>query len=229
MKLRQMKSAHPEEPVSLSNRRLEGSFETGLRLRSAPPQDERRPVRAGWLALPFLLVATPALAHAGHPDFGASFLGGLLHPLTGLDHLMTMLMVGLWSGIAFPRRWWVCPAAFMVFMLGGFAYGAAGGAMPLAEALILASLVGLGFALLLDARPALSLSAGIVALFAVAHGFAHGHELAWHDGTGFAAGFLIATAALHAAGAWLAFRGRRIGQATGAAAALLALALVMSP
>ncbi|MGN6058079.1 MAG: hypothetical protein ACTHOI_05790 [Sphingomicrobium sp.] len=35
-------TAHPEEPVSLSNRRLEGRpFETGLRLRSVPPQDER--------------------------------------------------------------------------------------------------------------------------------------------------------------------------------------------
>ena len=188
---------------------------------------ERRSLR--WVAVPLLVAATPAFAHAGHPDQGASFLAGLLHPLTGLDHLMTMLMVGLWSAIAFPSRWWVCPAAFMIFLLGGFAYGAAGGAMPVAEGLILASLVGLGFALLLDARPALSLSAGIIALFAVAHGFAHGHELTGHDRTGFAAGFLLTTAALHAAGVGIAFRSRRIGQAAGAAATLLALATVMSP
>src|SRR3546814_15456060 len=66
----------------------------------------------------------------------------LLHPLSGVDHLLAMLMVGLWAGIAFPRFWWVCPAAFISFMLGGFAHGAAGGAFPIAEMLILASLVG---------------------------------------------------------------------------------------
>src|SRR3546814_5210483 len=75
-----------------------------------------------------------------------------------------MLMVGLWAGIAFPRFWWVCPAAFISFMLGGFAHGAAGGAFPIAEMLILASLVGLALALLADARPPLALSAAVIAL-----------------------------------------------------------------
>src|SRR3546814_6390195 len=78
-----------------------------------------------------------------------------------------MLMVGLWAGIAFPRFWWVCPAAFISFMLGGFAHGAAGGAFPIAEMLILASLVGLALALLADARPPLALSAAVIALFAI--------------------------------------------------------------
>src|SRR3546814_3399121 len=88
-----------------------------------------------------------------------------------------MLMVGLWAGIAFPRFWWVCPAAFISFMLGGFAHGAAGGAFPIAEMLILASLVGLALALLADARPPLALSAAVIALFAIGHGFAHGSEM----------------------------------------------------
>src|SRR3546814_19257338 len=88
-----------------------------------------------------------------------------------------MLMVGLWAGIAFPRFWWVCPAAFISFMLGGFAHGAAGGAFPIDEMLILASLVGLALALLADARPQLALSAAVIALFAIGHGFAHGSEM----------------------------------------------------
>src|SRR3546814_7447739 len=111
--------------------------------------------------------------YAGH-DTLSGFAAGLLHPLSGVDHLLAMLMVGLWAGIAFPRFWWVCPAAFISFMLGGFAHGAAGGAFPIAEMLILASLVGLALALLADARPPLALSAAGVALFAIGPGVAHG-------------------------------------------------------
>src|SRR3546814_12521170 len=105
-----------------------------------------------------------------------------------------MLLVGLCAGIAFPRFWWVCPAAFISFMPGGFAHGAAGGAFPLAEMLILASLVGLALALLADARPPLALSAAVMPLLPIRHGFAHGSELgAGSYAYPFAGGFLLAT------------------------------------
>src|SRR3546814_2049144 len=86
-------------------------------------------------------------------------------------------------------------------MLGGCADGAAGGAFPSAEMLILASLVGLALALLADARPPLALSAAVIALFAIGHGFAHGSEMgAGASAYPFAGGFLIATALLHGLG-----------------------------
>jgi len=173
-----------------------------------------------WAALPLILIAAPALAHPGAHSV-SGFAAGLLHPLSGFDHLLTMLMVGLWAGIAFPRHWWVCPAAFMSFMLAGFSYGSNGGTLPIAEMLILASLVGLALALLADARPPLALSAAAVALFAIGHGFAHGSEMSAGAGSSaFAGGFLISTALLHGLGLLVSrwatgIAQRRVGRATG--------------
>lgn len=187
----------------------------------------------GWAAVPLIAVATPALAHPGHDQL-SGFAAGLLHPLGGLDHMLAMLMVGLWAGIAFPRLWWLCPAAFMSFMLAGFGYGAAGGAFPIAEMLILASLVGLALALLTDARPPLALSAAVVALFAIGHGFAHGSEMMPGSETiDFAGGFLFSTAMLHGLGFALSrwatvIAQRRVGQATGLVAVLAAATMMWS-
>lgn len=183
--------------------------------------------------LGLIAVSAPALAHPGH-DHGSGFAAGLLHPLTGADHMLAMLMVGLWAGLAFPRHWWVCPAAFVSFMLAGFVYGANGGALPIAEILILASLVGLGMALVFEARPPLAISAGIVALFAIGHGFAHGAEMRRGvNSEAFAAGFVITTALIHAVGLGVtrmtALRSpRRVGQAVGVAATLTAATMMWS-
>ncbi len=184
-------------------------------------------------AIPLILLAaaTPAFAHPGH-DATFGFAAGLLHPLTGLDHLLAMLMVGLWAGIAFPRHWWLCPAAFMIFMLAGFTYGTGGGGLPIAEMLIVASVVGLGLALAADMRPPLALSASVVALFAIGHGFAHGSEMAaGADAMSFAGGFLASTALLHAIGLAAAYAVTVMGQrkasrAAGMAAALAAVTMV---
>lgn len=186
-----------------------------------------------WAVLPLIACAAPALAHPGHDQLSA-FAAGLLHPLSGFDHLLTMLMVGLWAGIAFPRHWWVCPAAFMSFMLAGFAHGAASGAFPLAEMMILASLIGLALVLLADARPPLALSAAAIALFAISHGFAHGSEMAAGNRTySFAGGLLISTALLHGLGLlasrWaIGVAQSRLGQATGLVAMLAAATMMWS-
>lgn len=152
-----------------------------------------------------ILWPVAAMAHPGHEAATSSFLAGATHPLTGFDHLAAMLMVGLWAGIALPGRTWAPPAAFVGFMLAGFAYGLDGGALPMAESLILASLVVLGLALCFAVRAPLSVAVAIIGLFAFAHGHAHGAELphgavAWR----FAAGFAITTALLHVAGLALA-------------------------
>jgi urease accessory protein len=165
------------------------------------------------------LAASPAFAHPGHgADHG--FVAGLLHPLTGLDHLATMLMVGLWAGIAFPRRWWVCPAAFVGFMALGFVHGASGGAMAIAETLILASPIALGLALLLRIEAPIAAATAIVATFAVAHGFAHGSEMApGTDPRYFATGFIVTTVGLLAIGLGLSRlvgRVRKFSRAAGA-------------
>jgi urease accessory protein len=93
-------------------------------------------------------------------------------------------------------------------MLAGFGYAAAGGVLPFAELLIIASLAVLGTSLVLKFRPSLGVAAPMVALFAVGHGFAHGVEMPGGDATGFATGFMLMTALLHAAGLAIAWRMR---------------------
>jgi urease accessory protein len=172
-------------------------------------------------------LATSALAHSGH---ATGFAGGLLHPMTGIDHLLAMLMVGLWAGLCLGRYMWTGPVAFVTFMLAGFAYGAAGGAFPIAEGIILASLIGLGGLLIFQVKLPVAASAGLIGLFAIGHGFAHGSAMhdSGHD-FGFAAGLITTTILLHAAGIGLSrFAGRRIGQATGIFATVTAAALMWS-
>ena len=54
------------------------------------------------------LVATPAFAHTGGTVLG--FHSGVLHPVYGLDHLMAMVAVGVWSAAQPTRRAWHGPA-----------------------------------------------------------------------------------------------------------------------
>lgn len=172
------------------------------------------------------LAAAPAIAHPGHEQGGLA--GGILHPLTGADHLVAMVLVGLWAGMMAGRARIVLPSAFLSAMLAGFAFGAlshaaAGGTV--AEVLIVASLVALGGAVTLRLRGMLGISAALVALFGFAHGMAHGVEAPAGALAGFAGGFMIATALLHAFGLYLAKRiptklQRWVG-AVGAGAALV--------
>lgn len=155
-------------------------------------------------AMLLLLPAAPALAHPGHAESGLA--AGLLHPLTGMDHMVAMLMVGLWAGLAGGRACWTVPGAFLAAMLAGFGYGAlahVGGGW--AEMLIILSLLALGAAVVFRLRVPLALAAGTAVVFGFAHGMAHGLESPGGQAAlTFAGGFLIATALLHGAGLALA-------------------------
>lgn len=159
-------------------------------------------IRRGSLIAALLLAPLPSLAHPGHAE-PAGFLAGLLHPVGGLDHLLAMVMVGLWAGLLGGPARLALPAAFLAAMLAGFGLGAAGSALPGVEAGILASVVVLAALALLAVRMPLPAAAGIVALGGLFHGQAHGAEMVG-DAAAYAAGFLLATAALHAAGLALA-------------------------
>lgn len=159
-------------------------------------------IRRGTMMAAALLAPLPALAHPGHAE-PAGFLAGLLHPVGGMDHLLAMVMVGLWAGLLGGCARLALPGAFLGAMLAGFGLGAAGLALPGVEAGILASVVVLaGFALLAVRVPLLA-AAALVALAGLFHGHAHGTELVG-GAAAYAAGFFVATAALHAAGLALA-------------------------
>jgi len=147
------------------------------------------------------LVAAPALAHTGAGAAGG--LGaGFAHPMLGLDHLLAMVAVGAWAALLGGRALWLVPAAFVVTMLAGGALAVSGVALPMVETAIALSVVTLGALVALNVRVVAGLGMAIVAAFAVFHGYAHGSEMAAGTSVaGYAAGFALATALLHAAGA----------------------------
>jgi len=152
------------------------------------------------LALLFLLVAMPALAHVQQGQ-AAGFLIGLKHPLSGLDHVLAMVAVGLWGAQLGAPAIWLLPVTFpLVMAFGGF-LSLIGVPLPGIEVGIAASAILLGSMVATEARPPLGLAAAIVAFFAVFHGHAHGAELpAGQSGLTYSIGFVIATGCLHATG-----------------------------
>jgi urease accessory protein len=181
------------------------------------------------LSLPFLLIATAAIAHPhhAHPGEYASFMSGLLHPLFGLDHVLAMVAVGLWASLIGGRALFVVPAAFVGVMALGFLLALWGVALPFVEPMILASVVVLGLVVVLALPVPVAAGAALVGFFALFHGHAHGEELGAATMAAFGAGFVIATAALHAAGIGIVLalgkllepgQGRMVTRAAGALA-----------
>lgn len=160
----------------------------------------------------FTLFPALAMAHVGH-DGGAhhtlSFTEGFLHPLTGADHLIVMLLVGVWSAMN-TRQWWLAPLAFAGLLLAGALAGMAGVTLSGTEFIVAASLLGLGAMVAFQLKlPALT-GALVIGAFAVFHGLAHGAELS--HSLGALSGMVIATAGLHLTGlgiGWLIIHSSR--------------------
>jgi urease accessory protein len=154
--------------------------------------------------LPILIfltfVAEPAMAHIG-PGPTASFTAGFVHPLTGFDHVMVMLMVGLWAAEKGGRALWAWPAVFVGVMLLGGVLAMHGVRLPFVEPAILASVVALGLLVALAVDLPIGAGAAVITVFALFHGHAHGSEVTETvSGGEYMAGFALATAALHLLG-----------------------------
>lgn len=157
------------------------------------------------LALAGLGISGTALAHTGAGDTGHGLLAGLVHPLTGVDHLLAMVAVGLWAGLVGGRARIAFPAAFLGMMIVAGAWGMTGAALAGVEIGIAVSVLVLGLAIALRANPPLLAGAAACAIFAIFHGHAHGAELPEAAaGFAYALGFVLATAALHMIGLQLA-------------------------
>lgn len=167
-------------------------------------------IGAGCTLAMLLAAALPAAAHPGHGPL-SGFGAGIQHPLSGLDHLLAMVAVGLWAGLCGGRREWLWPATFVASMIAGSAIGMFGiPGLPI-EPVILASVLVLGLATALSLRVPVLLGGLAIALFGMAHGYAHGIEMPHTaHGLDFAAGFALSTAVLHAAGVAAAVGLRRL-------------------
>jgi urease accessory protein len=149
-----------------------------------------------------LSLACPATALA-HTRGGEAlgFATGLAHPVSGLDHVLAMIAVGLWGAQLGAPAVWLLPVTFPVVMAFGGMVGLMGVRLPGIEIGIALSAIALGFAVFREAQPRLWVAATIVGCFAIFHGHAHGSELPpGANGLLYSIGFVIATGALHAAG-----------------------------
>ncbi len=204
----------------------------------------RAGVAAHLAAAAALLASGPALAHPGHDvaSVGASLASGLLHPLTGADHLLAMVAVGVWSALAVRGAGagggvLRLPLAFVALMLVGAALGLAGVALSAVEPMIAASLLVIGLLVALRARLPVGVAMALVGGFALFHGHAHGAELPASAGAlpavlAYVGGFALATMALHlagiAAGSVLRRHAPWLARALGAGVALYGVGLMVA-
>lgn len=155
-----------------------------------------------WFAISALLFICPPVASA-HRETGTvgGFVSGFLHPLTGLDHIVAMVAVGLWGAYLGAPAMWLLPVVFPVVMALGGALGVLGVPLPAVETCIALSGIMLGLAVALAARPPIWVAAVLVGFFAIFHGHAHGAELpASANAMTYAVGFVLATGLLHLSG-----------------------------
>jgi urease accessory protein len=147
-------------------------------------------------------LAWPADAQAHiMPDETVGFLSGLKHPISGLDHIIAMVSVGLWGAQLGAPAIWLLPVTFPLIMAVGGFLGLVGVPLPGTEIGIALSGVLLGAVVLLEWRPRLYWAAGLVGLFGLYHGHAHGAELPpGQDALLYSLGFIIATGFLHLTG-----------------------------
>jgi urease accessory protein len=162
-----------------------------------------RPWPAARSTAPLVLLlssARPAFAHAQKGE-AVGFVTGFLHPISGLDHVLAMVAVGLWGAQLGAPAIWPLPVAFPIVMAAGGMLGLMGVALPGTEYGIAASAILLGAAVMFEARPPLVVAATLVAFFAIFHGHAHGTELPpGQSALLYSMGFVVATGCLHAAG-----------------------------
>lgn len=184
-----------------------------------------------------MIAALPvaAAAHTG-ADAGLhhGFAAGLLHPLTGLDHLAAMVAVGLWSALTARRAWpdllWA-PLGFVLMLCIGAMLGLAGVRLPAVEPMIATSLLVLGLLVFTQRHLTAPAAAALVGVFAVFHGVAHGREFAAGSEAALTlAGMLDATVLLHVAGiliGWtLRYGNRWLPRLAGAAVAVFGVVLL---
>jgi urease accessory protein len=125
-----------------------------------------------------------------------------------------MVAVGLYAASLGGAALWLVPCAFVGMMIVGGLIGYGGVPLPMVEQAIGLSVVVMGLAIALGARLRLVVAMGLVGLFALFHGHAHGSEgLGLASFLPYAAGFIAATVGLHMAGIGIGLGLDRLGTA----------------
>jgi urease accessory protein len=182
-----------------------------------------------------LLASSAAQAHVGVGD-PSGFGHGFAHPVSGIDHILAMVAVGLFAAHLGGRALYLVPLSFVAMMIVGGALGVMGVSLPFVEVGIGLSVVVFGIAVAVGLNMPAALAMLLVGFFAIFHGHAHGTEMPESvSGLAYGAGFVFATVLLHALGIGLGLAigrttsrvyGQRILQAAGATMTLVGLAIL---
>ena len=174
-----------------------------------------------FVGLMLSMFATAAQAHMGAGVAGG-FSSGFIHPITGWDHVVAMVAVGLWGAFLGSPAIWILPVVFPLVMAFGGMLGVMGVPIPFVETGIALSGIVLGLAVLFGVRVPIWVAAVVVGIFAIFHGWAHDAELPEAANPfAFAMGFVIATGMLHLCGIAFGFltlvpKGQYLVRAAGA-------------
>ena len=141
----------------------------------------------------------------------AAFVGSLLYMVV-LHHRLKESGLRREAALLATRKpalSFLVPASFLVMMAVGAAAGFAGIKLPLAEAVILASVFVIGGLLMGAVRMPAASAMAVVGLFALFHGYAHALEAPATAAGAYILGFLSATALLQGLGLGLGWVVRR--------------------
>jgi urease accessory protein len=184
-----------------------------------------------------LLLATVAHAHPGHlhpfeevDEFespAADFAQAMLHPFTGLDHLLAALAVGCLAFLMGRKLGMLASAMFLACLTLGWAMAKLGMALPMIDQGLALSVVGAGLLLAMQSKVSDSVRVAIIAALGFWHGSAHGAEM----GSVFSAmGLLAGTGMGLTLGSMLAFLSTKLSPSAikyaGAAAAVAGIIMV---
>jgi len=152
-----------------------------------------------------LLLGAPGIADAHTLGPEAGIVAGLLHPLTGPDHLLTLLAAGFWAQRLGGTARWSIPATILTALLAGALLAMSGVVWALVEPAVWCSVAVMTWVGLRGTAWGLVPSCSLATAVGILHGYAHAaglpveRTLVW-----FTAGMLVTSATLVVIGMSLA-------------------------
>jgi urease accessory protein len=124
-----------------------------------------------------LFLISPSLyAHTGgHIDH--SLMSGLLHPLTGIDHMLVLIAVGYIAAKQGGKALFVSPIFFIALMATGALLYSYAIQIPFIETFIAFSLLAFGLLVSFNRTQQSKILFLGISFFAVFHGYAHAAEI----------------------------------------------------
>jgi urease accessory protein len=152
------------------------------------------------LALMGVIFTPLAQAHIVTTDT-MGLLSGVMHPLTGADHVLAGVAAGIWAAVSGGSRARSVIAAFLGMLSLGAVAGFAGTSLGLVEPVIAMSVITLGVLIALRVSLPVLVAPAVAGGFALFHGYAHAAGLPMMAGSAwYLLGLLMATLLLLGSG-----------------------------